>query len=237
MANVTYTVKKGDTLTSIAKKYDTTISKLVSLNNIKDPNYIVVGQVLIISGEAKPPSKVKTPKAVVDVCGLQSNTERTVYATWTWNKDHTDHYLVKWLYATDDGVDFVGTQTEVTAKQSVYTAPENANHVTFYVKPVSKKYKSNGKEVSYWTAGWSTVKRHYFKNAPPTEPDTPTVEINDYKLTAELDNLNVNATIIQFQVIKNNKSVVSTGKAKIKTGHASYSCSVNAGAEYKVRCR
>lgn len=237
MANVTYTVKKGDTLASIAKKYDTTISKLVSLNNIKDPNYIVVGQVLIISGEAKPPSKVKTPKAVVDVCGLQSNTERTVYATWTWNKDHTDHYLVKWLYATDDGVDFVGTQTEVTAKQSIYTAPENANYVTFYVKPVSKKYKSNGKEVSYWTAGWSTVKRYYFKNAPPTEPDTPTVEINDYKLTAELDNLNVNATIIQFQVIKNNKSVVSTGKAKIKTGHASYSCSVNAGAEYKVRCR
>ena len=237
MAKVTYRVKKSNTQTSIAKRYNTSISKLVSLNNIKDPNYIVVGQVLIISGEAKTPSKAKTPKAVVDVCGLQSNTERTVYATWTWNKDNTDHYLVKWLYATDDGVGFVGTQTEVTAKQSVYTAPENANHVSFYVKPVSKKYKSNGKEVSYWTAGWSTIKRYYFKDAPPTAPDIPTVEIKDYKLTAELDNLNVNAMTIQFQVVKNNKSVVSTGKAKIKTGHASYSCSVVGGAEYKVRCR
>ena len=88
MANVTYTVQKGDTLYAIAKKFNVSISTLVSLNNIKDPNYIVVGQVLIISGTASTPSTAKTPKAVVDVCGLQSNTERTVYATWTWNKDN-----------------------------------------------------------------------------------------------------------------------------------------------------
>lgn len=237
MANVTYTVQKGDTLSAIAKKFDVSISKLVSLNNIKDPNYIVVGQVLIISGTASTPSTAKTPKAVVDVCGLQSNTERTVYATWTWNKDNTDHYEVKWLYATGDGVGFVGSKTDTTSKQSTYTAPENATHVAFYVKPVSKTYKSNGKDVKYWTADWSTVKRYYFKDAPPTTPDVPSVKIEDYTLTAELDNLNVNATTIQFQVVKNNKSVYRTGKATIKTTYASYSCPVDAGGEYKVRCR
>jgi LysM repeat protein len=42
----TYTVKKNDTLSSIAKKYNTTVAKLVSLNNIKNPNIIKVGQVL-----------------------------------------------------------------------------------------------------------------------------------------------------------------------------------------------
>ena len=46
MANQTYTVKKGDTLSQIALDHNTTVSKLVSLNNIKDPNYIVVGQVI-----------------------------------------------------------------------------------------------------------------------------------------------------------------------------------------------
>ncbi|EIR6826644.1 LysM peptidoglycan-binding domain-containing protein [Listeria innocua] len=41
-----YTVKSGDNLTAIAKKYKTSVSKLQSLNNIKNPNLIKVGQKL-----------------------------------------------------------------------------------------------------------------------------------------------------------------------------------------------
>lgn len=44
----TYTVKKGDTLGGIAKKYGTTYQKIAKDNNIKDPNKIYVGQKLII---------------------------------------------------------------------------------------------------------------------------------------------------------------------------------------------
>ena len=41
-----YIVKAGDTLSAIAKKYNTTISQLVSWNKIKNPNLILVGQKL-----------------------------------------------------------------------------------------------------------------------------------------------------------------------------------------------
>ena len=41
-----YTVKRGDNLTKIAKKYSTSVAKLVSLNTIKNPNLIYVGQKL-----------------------------------------------------------------------------------------------------------------------------------------------------------------------------------------------
>lgn len=41
---VYYTVKSGDTLSAIAKKYGTTVNQLVSWNNIKNPNLIYVGQ-------------------------------------------------------------------------------------------------------------------------------------------------------------------------------------------------
>lgn len=44
----TYTVKKGDTLSGIAKKYGTTYQKIAKDNNIKDPNKIYVGQKLVI---------------------------------------------------------------------------------------------------------------------------------------------------------------------------------------------
>lgn len=41
---VTYTVKRGDTLSAIAKRYKTTVAKLVKDNGIKNANLIYVGQ-------------------------------------------------------------------------------------------------------------------------------------------------------------------------------------------------
>ena len=237
MATTTYTVKKGDTLSAIAKKYGTTVSALVKLNDISNPNYIVVGQVLIISGTADTTAKNNTSKPIIKVFGLQSATDRTIYATWSWDKSNTEHYKVKWVYATGDGVGFIGEETTVTNKQSLYTAPENATHVAFYVKPVSKTRKVNGKETSYWTANWSTVEKYYFNANPPSEPSVPTVEIVDYTLTAELNNVDINATSIQFQIVKNDSTVFKTETVSVETKHASYSCRVDAGSVYKVRCR
>ena len=48
--NTTYTVKRGDTLSEIALKYNTTVSNLVNLNNISNPNLIYPGQVITING-------------------------------------------------------------------------------------------------------------------------------------------------------------------------------------------
>lgn len=45
---VVYTVKKGDTLSAIAKKYGTTYQKIAADNGIKNPNLIRVGQKLTI---------------------------------------------------------------------------------------------------------------------------------------------------------------------------------------------
>ncbi|MGE6631047.1 N-acetylmuramoyl-L-alanine amidase [Bacillus sp. NPDC077027] len=45
---VTYVVKKGDTLTSIAKAYNVTVSDLQKWNNITNQDFIQVGQVLKI---------------------------------------------------------------------------------------------------------------------------------------------------------------------------------------------
>lgn len=44
-----YTVKPGDTLTAIAKQYNTTVAKLAKDNNIKNPDLIFAGQELIIN--------------------------------------------------------------------------------------------------------------------------------------------------------------------------------------------
>ena len=46
----TYVVRKGETLSAIAARHGTSVSKLVKINRLKDPNLIIAGQRLRIGG-------------------------------------------------------------------------------------------------------------------------------------------------------------------------------------------
>ena len=48
-----YIVKKGDTLTKIAKMYNTTVASLTKLNSIKNANLIYVGQIIKLTDNTK----------------------------------------------------------------------------------------------------------------------------------------------------------------------------------------
>lgn len=241
MANVTYKVVKGDTLSGIAKAKNTTVDALLALNpDIVDRNRIYVGQVIIISGTAAPKTQNKSQKPKINNFGLQSDTQRTIYATWVWDKPNTDHYEVKWIYSTGDGVGFIGEKSNTTNKQALYYAPENANHVAFYVRPISKTYKQKDKDVNYWTAEWSTVKRYYFVDDPgiPPKAEAANITIKDYKLTIALNNLaSLKADSIQFQIVRDNGSVYKNGTAKIANNKVSYSCTLEDGKQYIVKSR
>lgn len=244
----TYVVKKGDTLSEIAARFkgdygytstNTYMNVLVKINGLTDPNYLVVGQVIKLSGPNMPAPTNNTSRPIIQMFGLQANTDRTIYISWVWNKSNTKEYKVMWHYATGDGLWFVGNDGTETYKQSLYSAPSNATRVKVKVKPISNTHKVNDKDVLYWVADWSTEKIYDFKDNPPVKPSTPSVTIEKYKLTAELNNLGsgMHASEIEFQIVKNDKSVFNSGKAKITKSSVSYSCKVNAGAEYKVRCR
>lgn len=187
-------------------------------------------------------------KATIKQIGLQTGTDRTVFVTWDFDtskitaaypnvSNPVDHYEVVWQYSTGDGLWFDGNETTVTSKQSVWNAQSNATGVRVRVKPISKERTVNKTKTTYFTADWSTWEKYSFSANPPVTPTGLTAVIEKYKLTASLDNLNVNATHIEFQIIKADKSVFNTGTAAIKTKAASYSCTVSPGAEYKVRCR
>lgn len=251
----TYTVKKGDTLSQIAKDNLSTIGAssiygsggaielLCKWNNIKNPDVLVVGQVIKLTNSGSSgsgstsTSKNNTNRPIITLFGLQSNTDSTIFAAWDWDKENTENYEVMWYYATGDGLWFVGSKGTSEFKQSTYSAPSNATKIKFKVKAISKKYTSNDKEVSYWTGDWSTEKIYYMSDNPPKQPSAPTVTLAGYKLTAKLDNTDLKATHIYFEVVKNNSSTAYTGTAMIRTNHAEYVWNIAAGNEYKVRCR
>jgi len=60
--DITYTVVKGDTLSSIASKYGTTYQKLAEYNGIANPNLILVGQVIKIPNDKTITSTKRTHK-------------------------------------------------------------------------------------------------------------------------------------------------------------------------------
>ena len=62
--DTTYVVQPGDTLSSIARSFNTTVSAIVSANNITNPNLIYAGQTLIIptGGGGEPPPPPPSPQ-------------------------------------------------------------------------------------------------------------------------------------------------------------------------------
>ena len=261
----TYKVVWGDTLSGIARRYGTTVSYLAKLNNIRNVNLIYVGQVLKISEvvkvtPAKPnptpapppapspsrptptPTSPAATRVTITAFGLQSNTERTFFATWSWPRGETDKFEVRWFYGTGDKAKFTGNSGFVDSidnsqPQSIYTPPENATYVSFQVKPIAKTHKVNNSDVYYWTAQWSTEKFYYMKDLPPKTPSEPTVTMDGYTLKIEVRDVDEAATGVDFDIIQNDLKFYHCATAKIAWGVAKFSCAVAPGNEYKVRCR
>lgn len=173
---------------------------------------------------------------------LQSGTSYTVFATWAWSESNTENYQVFWEYDSGDGVWFVGNDSTTQYKQSTYSVPSNAFRVRFRVKPIAKKEKKGNTEKPYWNGIFSSATLIEIPQSGESmpAPSTPRVEIAGRTLKIVLDNISLTdgPTHVRFDIVKNNK--VKSDKvydAKISTRQASYSYSVEAGAEYKVRAR
>ena len=246
-------VEKGDTLTQIAVDYAGGYSKykmLAAINNIPNPNRIYIGQVIKLTKDASSGRKRKSAndnKPVVTHFGLQSNAENVLFAVWEWSKfqDHTDSYKVAWTYDTGDGIWWNGSSSTISndkddpwlVRQSTYTIPNNAVKVQFRVKPISETYRKDDVDTNYWEASWSDYSTYVVVPLSLETPQTPSVEIEAFKLTASLTNINItNASHIEFQVIKDTK-VYTTKKIAIVNQSATFVVNITAGGEYKVRCR
>lgn len=269
MALTKYTVQRGDTLWDICagncgknvassisgSTINAKINTLVKLNDIKNRNLIYVGQVLKLSGTSSSSSSSsstsnKAEAPTITAFGLQSDdtTGRAMYLAWTCKTIHLKSFKVRWSYYAD-GLWIIGSESETTSaaseyRTSTYSAPDNATKVKVKVLPISDTYKDkNNNEVNYWNSlPWSTEKSYDFSNNPPYPPSAPTVEIDDLKLTASIDNIDyeeLNADSVEFEIVKNNSSSLGSYTAKINkvSNYVSYTHTVAAGAEYKVRAR
>lgn len=240
-----------DTLWDIAATYlgdGSKYTQLATINNIKNPDLIIDGQKIYIDpknssggsgGSISNAISSSSNKATITQFGVQNGTDRTMYVVWDWvKKSETKEYHIRWKYGTGDGIAFLGSDSTTTERHSTYTPPENATGVVFIVKPIAKTRKEGDKEVALWTADWSTDKKYYFSSNAPSGAGVPNLEIEGTKLTVRLDNItDTTATHIQFQIVKDDTSVYTTGVSRIMTGTAILTGTVATGHTYKARCR
>ena len=240
----TYTVKKGDTLWGIAEEHlgsGTKYTQLAAINDIPNPDRVYVGQVIKLEkddGSSSGSSSTDAKRVTVKQFGLQADSDNVLFITWAWDRSNTEEYEVRWDYYTTNLVWFGGTSSTVTTKDkfSTYNIPSNAKQVRVRIRPISKTHKEGDRDVKYWTAEWCSWRTH----AVEVKPDTPTgltATLDGLELKAELSNLKGEPSLVQFEVVKDNSTTFKQEKVKVETGSASYSCKVDAGSYYKVRCR
>lgn len=247
-------VEPGDTLSEIAEQYFGGASKynqLATINGIKDPNKIYVNQKIYLTSSGSggsSPAKQSNKPTITQFGLLSTDTSgKTLFAMWDWNRKDTASYKVVWSYYVD-GLWFTGNNSSISvdedvpdaARQSTYQIPSNAMKVKFKVKPIAKSETKNNKTTYAFEADWS--KEETFNCAseqPPGIPPAPTVEIKGYELTMSLTKLALDppATDIEFEIVKDNRTVVQNKIVPIAYDSASYSYKVDAGSEYMVRCR
>lgn len=249
LVNGKWKVVKGDCLWNIAKSVYKNAYKwkdIANANGIKQSNPVIYpGQLLKLPGVTSTTSSTPKPttgkSVTIQWFALDADTERDMFATWSYDRKNTDHYEVRWDYDTGAGGWRIGNHSTTTDKQSAYSAPDSAKKVRLQIKPIAKTHTVNNKEVYYWTDGAWVTKEYDFSNNPPKLPPSPTIEIEELKLTATIENIDttINGDTIEFAVYKNDTNKFKTGTAKINfdSRFVKFTCDVDPGAEYKVRCR
>ena len=106
---MTYKIKYGDTLTSIAKNFNTTVDALASLNNIKNKNLIYAGDTLTIPGTDYGGNTVTLNGGgvIYDTAGTaagggNSDTKQAFDETVKWKNSRPAPYSDKYAAKIDD---------------------------------------------------------------------------------------------------------------------------------------
>ena len=233
---------------------------LAKINNIANVNYITIGQVIKLtessssgsSGSTSTTSNVASRVTITRNLGLLSGSSNTLYIQWSWAKHgETEKYELIWYRSWDLQGIALEESTSVTTNYATYSVPSevvnsDTGKVSVIIRPVAKKKTdSKGNETTPWTASWSTNEAGgpafyaFGSSKPSSTPSAPSVEIKDLKLTAELDGIPDNIEQVEFQVVKDNSSTTykQSGPLDVSSNHASYSCDIESGGVYKVRCR
>lgn len=239
------------------------VEYLGKLNNMKNVNNISPEDKIYMTPDAKnggggtippPPKTTSSNQVKITRVGLVSDSSsgRELFVEWEFSNPDVDYYLVDWwggkLIETGE-IRGTSIKTEnVYNKWHTYSIPDEYVRANVRVKPVAKTDKVDGKDVARFVGIWSTMDQRETSNPACTQhnfvvyasletPPAPSVEIKDFTLSAELNDIPDNVKWVQFQIAKNDKDLSITGFYKVETNHVKFEVNIESGSKYKVQAR
>lgn len=132
--NGTYTVQAGDTLSGIAAKFGTSYENLASINGISNPNLIVVGQTLRVSGNGNVNNNTSRPST-----NYGSNGTYTVQAGDTLSGIAAKYGTTYEAIASQNGINnpneiYVGQTLRINGGSASYSGYSNVSRGGYTVQ-------------------------------------------------------------------------------------------------------
>ncbi|WP_251575239.1 LysM peptidoglycan-binding domain-containing protein [Limosilactobacillus agrestimuris] len=154
-ADTIYTVKSGDTLSSISYKFNkdnSLVNKIAQQNSIKDINKIYVGQRLVIKSDGEiqvAPSQTTTQKSTTTNNGQQSATSTV---------SGSDAAAKAWIANRESGGNYGATNGQYIGKYQLSASYLNGDYSAANQERVADQY------VASRYGSWTAAQQHWIAN-------------------------------------------------------------------------
>lgn len=146
-------VKYGDTVSELAEQYGTTIDAIVQGNNLRDPNFILAGQNLVI------PAKGQSVQAAyqaqtVESTGSSSSSESEVSAVGT-GESSAEASARAWIVQRESGGDYNARNGKYIGKYQLDKSYLNGDYSPANQEKTAERY------VKQRYGSWVNAQKHW----------------------------------------------------------------------------
>lgn len=146
-------VKYGDTVSELAEQYGTTTDAIVQANNLRDPNFILAGQNLVIPAQGQSVQAVSQAQTV-ESTGSSSSSESKVSAVGT-GESSAEASARAWIVQRESGGDYNARNGKYIGKYQLEKSYLNGDYSPANQEKTAERY------VKQRYGSWVNAQKHW----------------------------------------------------------------------------
>lgn len=146
-------VKYGDTVSELAEQYGTTTDAIVQANNLRDPNFILAGQNLVIPAQGQSVQAVSQAQTV-ESTGSSSSSESKVSAVGT-GESSAEASARAWIVQRESGGDYNARNGKYIGKYQLDRSYLNGDYSPANQEKTAERY------VKQRYGSWVNAQKHW----------------------------------------------------------------------------
>lgn len=146
-------VKYGDTVSELAEQYGTTADAIVQANNLRDPNFILAGQNLVIPAQGQSVQAVSRAQTV-ESTGSPSTSESEVSAVGT-GESSAEASARAWIVQRESGGDYNARNGKYIGKYQLDKSYLNGDYSPANQEKTAERY------VKQRYGSWVNAQKHW----------------------------------------------------------------------------